>query len=165
MREQSLKPSLSSCFAKRSSASQEMASPHTPTTRASTANGSPSSGRLSSRQQSRERLMSPPARPVSRSAGGLGSAGVQHPAHLLTRLHSSDIHSPVSLLSLNGELRSTRSHQKLYRKPYLTVYGNQQWRDKEKLKRPNSAARFLDYMDKEEDDPFRKWKLDYVARL
>ena len=109
--------------------------------------------------------MSPPARPVSRSAGGLGSAGVQHPAHLLTRLHSSDIHSPVSLLSLNGELRSTRSHQKLYRKPYLTVYGNQQWRDKEKLKRPNSAARFLDYMDKEEDDPFRKWKLDYVARL
>ena len=34
-----------------------------------------------------------------------------------------------------------------------------------KATRPDSKPRFLEYLNKEEEDPFRKWQLDYVHRL
>lgn len=66
---------------------------------------------------------------------------------------------------MNGELRHVRSIQGMYRPPYLTCYGNLHWRSKQKLLRPDSKPRFLEYLNKEEEDPFRKWQLDYVHRL
>ena len=113
----------------------------------------PAANGLSSRQQSRERLMSPPSRPVSRSAGGLGSAGAKNPTHLLYKVHSSSaIHSQVAIQAMNGELRHVRSIQGMYRPPYLTCYGNLHWRSKQRLLRPDSKPRFLEYLNKEEED-------------
>ena len=112
----------------------------------------------------RQRLTSPPKRPVSRSANGLGSAGALNPLHLLGGRQLSPGRSVDSLISLSSEIRTSRiCRPERYRKDYLPIYGGLTYEHKQQPLRPR--AKYLDFLDREEPDPYIRIQHEHIKRV